>query len=48
MTGAQASYLETLAEQAHRPIPNKDKLTKAWASELIDDLRNMAGLDERR
>ncbi|MGY3529326.1 DUF3072 domain-containing protein [Bradyrhizobium sp. USDA 4452] len=24
MTGAQASYLKTLAEQAHKPLPNRD------------------------
>jgi hypothetical protein len=45
MTGAQASYLKTLAEQAHKPAP-KDKLTKAEASELIDELRDEAGIEE--
>lgn len=34
ITGAQASYLKTLSEQAHKPLPKKD-LTKAEASELI-------------
>lgn len=43
MTGAQASYLKTLAEQAHKPRP-KDDLTKAEASEQIDELREKAGL----
>ncbi|MBR1208765.1 MULTISPECIES: DUF3072 domain-containing protein [unclassified Bradyrhizobium] len=43
MTGAQASYLKTLAEQAHQSIPDRE-LTKAEASELIDELRAKAGL----
>jgi hypothetical protein len=47
MTGAQASYLKTLAEQAHKPIPNSNNLTKAEASELIDELRLQAGLNGR-
>lgn len=45
MTGAQESYLETLAEQAHQNLP-KDELTKAEASELIDQLRQKAGLEQ--
>ncbi|PSO17204.1 DUF3072 domain-containing protein [Bradyrhizobium sp. MOS003] len=45
MTGAQESYLRTLAEQAHENLPEND-LTKAEASELIDQLRQNAGLDE--
>ncbi|MBR0990184.1 DUF3072 domain-containing protein [Bradyrhizobium japonicum] len=45
MTGAQESYLKTLAEQAHENLPKED-LTKAEASELIDQLRQNAGLDE--
>ena len=45
MTGAQESYLRTLAEQAHDNLPETD-LTKAEASELIDQLRQNAGLDE--
>ncbi|MCA1530425.1 DUF3072 domain-containing protein [Bradyrhizobium yuanmingense] len=45
MTGAQESYLKTLAEQAHQDLP-KDELTKAEASELIDKMRQKAGLDE--
>jgi DUF3072 family protein len=44
MTGAQASYLKTLAEQAHEPDPTEKELTKAEASELIDRLRKKAGL----
>jgi hypothetical protein len=45
ITGAQASYLKTLSEQAHKPLPKKD-LTKAEASELIDKLKGQAGLAE--
>lgn len=45
MTGAQESYLETLAEQAHQNLP-EDELTKAEASELIDKLRQKAGLEQ--
>ncbi|MCA1413113.1 DUF3072 domain-containing protein [Bradyrhizobium sp. NBAIM20] len=45
MTGAQESYLKTLAEQAHQDLPEED-LTKAEASELIDKMRQKAGLDE--
>jgi Protein of unknown function (DUF3072) len=45
MTGAQASYLKTLSEQAHKPAPNKD-LTKAEASELINRLRDKVGLEQ--
>ncbi|KRP92489.1 MULTISPECIES: DUF3072 domain-containing protein [Bradyrhizobium] len=45
MTGAQESYLKTLAEQAHQDLP-EDELTKAEASELIDKMRQKAGLDE--
>ncbi|MCP3389838.1 DUF3072 domain-containing protein [Bradyrhizobium sp. CCGB12] len=45
MTGAQESYLKTLAEQAHQNLP-EDELTKAEASELIDKLRQKAGLEQ--
>ncbi|MCA1432929.1 MULTISPECIES: DUF3072 domain-containing protein [unclassified Bradyrhizobium] len=45
MTGAQESYLKTLAEQAHQDLP-EEELTKAEASELIDKMRQKAGLDE--
>ncbi|GLR96758.1 MULTISPECIES: DUF3072 domain-containing protein [Bradyrhizobium] len=44
MTGAQESYLKTLAEQAHRDLP-EEELTKAEASELIDEMRQKAGLE---
>ncbi len=36
-TGAQLSYLETLARKSGRDIP--DRLTKADASRLIDELQ---------
>ncbi|MGX4771981.1 DUF3072 domain-containing protein [Bradyrhizobium guangdongense] len=48
MTGAQESYLTTLAEQARKPVPKdklKHKLTKAEASELIDKMKHEAGLE---
>lgn len=45
MTGAQESYLKTLAEQTHQPFPEKE-LTKAEASEMIDQLREKAGLEK--
>ena len=44
MTGAQASYLKTLAEQAREPDPTQQALTKAEASELIEAFRTKAGL----
>jgi Protein of unknown function (DUF3072) len=44
MTGAQASYLETLARQAGED-PNAADLTKAEASERINELRKKAGVD---
>jgi hypothetical protein len=44
MTGAQASYLKTLSEQAHDPDAYSDKLTKAEASERIDALKAKLGL----
>jgi hypothetical protein len=41
MTGAQASYLKTLCEEAGEPFdPN---LTKAEASKRIDELRQRTG-----
>jgi hypothetical protein len=43
MTGAQASYLGTLARRAGEDVP--DGLTKAEASEKIDELRDKAGLE---
>ncbi|XXS70116.1 DUF3072 domain-containing protein [Sorangium sp. So ce131] len=42
MTGAQASYLHTLAEQQGEEVP--DDLTKAEASEKIDELRRATGV----
>ncbi|AQA05796.1 DUF3072 domain-containing protein [Mycobacterium sp. MS1601] len=41
MTGPQRSYLQTLAHEADREIP--DDLTKAQASELIDTLQGETG-----
>ena len=45
MTGAQASYLETLARQTGAEVP--PELSKADASKLIDELRGRAGLADR-
>ena len=42
MTGAQASYLETLSRQTGERVDGD--LTKAEASERIDELRDKAGL----
>lgn len=42
MTGAQASYLTTLCEEAHR-APPAGNLTKAEASKLIDTLKAQLG-----
>ncbi len=44
MTGAQASYLKTLCEQAGVPERFEDDLTKAQASKLIDEMREKANL----
>jgi hypothetical protein len=44
-TPAQESYLETLAEQADEEVP--DGMTKAAASEKIDELRADVGLDDQ-
>lgn len=44
MTGAQASYLETLARQAGEEVP--PDLTKAEASKRIDALREQVGLTD--
>jgi len=46
MTGAQAPYLETLARQTGADVPSD--LTKARASELIDELRAQAGRQDAR
>ena len=45
MTGAQASYLKTLCEQAGMPELFNDNLSKAEASKLIDEMRQQAGVD---
>ncbi|MEW9855795.1 DUF3072 domain-containing protein [Novosphingobium sp. M1R2S20] len=42
MTGAQASYLTTLCEEANVELPS-DNLTKAEASKMIDDLKAQSG-----
>jgi hypothetical protein len=39
MTGAQASYLKTLTEQAHQPAMFEEGLSKAEASKRIDELK---------
>ncbi len=44
MTGAQRSYLHTLAEQAREEVPEEP--TKAEASKLIDELRARTGRGE--
>ena len=46
MTGAQASYLKTLSEQAHDPDAYADGLTKAEASKRIDALKGKLGLSD--
>lgn len=43
MTGAQASYLKTLSEELHAPEAYQDDLTKAEASQRIDDLKGRQG-----
>jgi hypothetical protein len=40
-TGAQRSYLRTLAEEAHEDVP--EELTKADASLKIDELQEKTG-----
>ncbi len=44
MTGAQSSYLHTLADQADHPDEAEGDLTKAEASKRIDHLRKEVGL----
>ena len=46
MTGAQASYLKTLSEEAREPEAYDETLTKAEASKRIDALK--AKLDKER
>ena len=43
MTGAQASYLKTLSEQAHDPEAFDPELEKAEASKRIDQLKEQTG-----
>lgn len=45
MTGAQASYLKTLSEQAKSPEAFEADLDKAEASKRIDSLRKETGKD---
>ena len=47
MTGPQASYLQTLLQQAGKSVDDLDpKLTKREASELIDKLQEQTGLGD--
>ena len=41
MTGAQASYVQTLAQEAGEEVP--EDLTKADASKVIDELQEKTG-----
>ncbi len=41
MTGAQASYLKTLSDEANEPFD--ESLTKAEASKRIDELQERTG-----
>ena len=43
MTGAQASYLKTLSEEAHDPQAFEPDLEKAEASKRIDRLKQETG-----
>ena len=43
MTGAQASYLKTLSEEGGQPDAYDTELTKAEASQRIDDLQGKTG-----
>ena len=44
MTGAQASYLKTLSEQAHKPEAFSQGMSKAEASIRIDALKKELSL----
>jgi len=46
MTASQQSYLHTLAQDCGEPAP--DDLTKAEASELIDELRKKSARVQER
>jgi hypothetical protein len=48
MTGAQASYLKTLSEEAHHPDAFDPDLEKAEASKRIDQLKNETGVRPAR
>jgi Protein of unknown function (DUF3072) len=48
MTGAQASYLKTLSEEAGEPDAFDENLTKAAASERIDALKARLGSGKDR
>ncbi|NEX63934.1 DUF3072 domain-containing protein [Noviherbaspirillum sp. 17J57-3] len=41
MTGAQRSYLQTLAEEAHEEVDGN--MTKAQAAQRIDELQRKTG-----
>ena len=43
MTGAQASYLKTLSEEAGKPDAYDTSLSKAEASKRIDELQDTTG-----
>ena len=45
MTGAQASYLKILSEEAGDPDAYDESLTKAEASKRIDALKQELGLE---
>ena len=45
MTGAQASYLKTLSEEAGDPDAYDENLTKAESSKRIEALKAELGLD---
>ena len=44
MTGAQASYLKTLSEEAH--VEFEPELSKAEASQKIEELREATGKND--
>ncbi|WP_375289879.1 DUF3072 domain-containing protein [Qipengyuania sp.] len=46
MTGAQASYLKTLSEEAGQPDAYEENLSKAEASKRIDALQDATGRGE--
>lgn len=46
MTGAQASYLTTLCEEA-KVDPPSENLTKAEASKMIDELKEKIGMNDK-